>query len=33
MKKYLAKVQGMQISFQKFSIMKIPREDNKKADH
>jgi ribonuclease HI len=33
MKKYLAKVQGMQTSFQKFSITKIPREDNEKADH
>jgi hypothetical protein len=33
MKKYLAKVQGMQSSFQKFNITKIPRKDNKKADH
>jgi ribonuclease HI len=33
MKKYLAKVQGMQTSFQKFSIIKIPRKDNEKADH
>jgi ribonuclease HI len=32
MKKYLAKVQDMQTSFQKFCIMKIPREDNEKAD-
>lgn len=32
MKKYLQKVQGMQASFQKFSITKIPREDNEKAD-
>jgi ribonuclease HI len=33
MKKYLTKVQGMQASFQKFSITKIPRKDNEKADH
>jgi ribonuclease HI len=33
MKKYLAKVQGMQTSFQKFSITKIPRNENEKADH
>jgi ribonuclease HI len=33
MKKYLAKVQTMKASFQKFSITKIPREDNAKADH
>jgi ribonuclease HI len=33
MKKYLSKVQSMQTSFQKFSISKIPREDNEKADH
>jgi hypothetical protein len=33
MKKYLVKVQGMQSSFQKFNITKIPRKDNKKADH
>jgi ribonuclease HI len=33
MKKCLAKVQGMQTSFQKFCITKIPREDNEKADH
>jgi ribonuclease HI len=33
MKKYLVKVQGMQTSFQKFNIAKIPREDNDKADH
>jgi ribonuclease HI len=33
MKKYLAKVQGMLTSFQKFSITKIPRKDNEKADH
>jgi ribonuclease HI len=33
MKKYIVKVQGMQASFQKFSIKKIPREDNEKADH
>jgi ribonuclease HI len=33
MKKYLAKVQSMQTSFQKFCIKKIPREDNEKADH
>jgi ribonuclease HI len=33
MKKYLMKVQGMQTSFKKFCIKKIPREDNEKADH
>jgi hypothetical protein len=33
MKKYLAKVQGIQTSFQKFNITKIPREHNEKADH
>jgi ribonuclease HI len=33
MRKYLAKVQRMKASFQKFSITKIPREDNEKADH
>jgi ribonuclease HI len=33
MKKYLAKVQGMQTSFQKFNITKIPRNENEKADH
>jgi ribonuclease HI len=33
MKKYLAKVQSMQTSFQKFCIKKIPREDNEKVDH
>jgi hypothetical protein len=33
MKKYLAKVQGMQTSFKKLCIKKIPREDNEKADH
>jgi hypothetical protein len=33
MKRYLSKVQDMQASFQKFYITKIPREDNKKADH
>jgi ribonuclease HI len=33
MRKYLAKVQGMKASFQKFSITKIPQEDNQKADH
>jgi ribonuclease HI len=33
MRKYLAKVQTMKASFQKFSITKIPREDNEKADH
>jgi ribonuclease HI len=33
MKKYLAKVQSMQTTFQKFCIKKIPREDNEKADH
>jgi hypothetical protein len=33
MKKYLTKVQGMQASFQKFSITKIPWKDNEKADH
>jgi ribonuclease HI len=33
MKKYLVKVQGMQASFQKFSITKIPQENNTKADH
>jgi folylpolyglutamate synthase/dihydropteroate synthase len=33
MKKYLSKVQGIQTSFQKFSITKIPRKDNEKADH
>jgi ribonuclease HI len=32
MRKYLAKVQSMQSSFQKFSITKIPRKDNEKAD-
>jgi ribonuclease HI len=32
MKRYLAKVQDMQTSFQKFCIMKIPKEDNEKAD-
>jgi ribonuclease HI len=33
MKRFLAKVQGMLYSFQKFCITKIPREDNEKADH
>jgi ribonuclease HI len=33
MRKYLAKVQRMKAYFQKFSITKIPREDNEKADH
>jgi hypothetical protein len=33
MKKYLAKVQTMKASFQKFNITKIPREENEKADH
>jgi ribonuclease HI len=33
MKKYLAKVRSMQSSFQKFSITKIPRKENEKADH
>jgi hypothetical protein len=32
MKLYLSKVQDMQSSFQKFCIMKIPREDHEKAD-
>ena len=32
MKMYLSKVQNMQSSFQKFSITKIPREENEKAD-
>jgi hypothetical protein len=32
MKKYLAKIQGMQTSFQKLCITKIPREDNEKAN-
>jgi hypothetical protein len=32
MKRYLTKVQGMQSSFQKFCIMKVPRENNEKAD-
>ena len=32
MKMYLSKMQRMQSSFQKFSIMKIPREKNEKAD-
>jgi hypothetical protein len=32
MKRYLAKVQDLQTSFQKFCITKIPREDNEKAD-
>jgi ribonuclease HI len=32
MKMYLSKVHNMQSSFQKFCIMKIPREDNEKAD-
>ena len=32
MKMYLSKVQRMQSSFQKFSITKIPREENEKAD-
>ncbi|XP_059432543.1 uncharacterized protein LOC132165870 [Corylus avellana] len=33
MKLYLSKIQGMQKSFKKFCIVKIPREENKKADH
>jgi ribonuclease HI len=33
MKKYFTKVQSMQTAFRKFCIKKIPREDNKKADH
>jgi ribonuclease HI len=33
MRKYLTKVQSMKASFQKFSITKIPLEDNEKADH
>jgi hypothetical protein len=33
MKRYLAKVQSMQTSFQKFCIKKIQREDKEKADH
>jgi hypothetical protein len=33
MRKYLAKVQSMKASFQKFSITKILREDNEKVDH
>ena len=32
MKMYLSKVQRIQSSFQKFSITKIPREENEKAD-
>ena len=32
MKMYLSKVHNMQSSFQKFCIMKIPREDNEKAN-
>ena len=32
MKMYLSKVQHMQSSFQKFSITKISREENEKAD-
>jgi ribonuclease HI len=32
MKRYLTKVQDMQSSLQKFCIMKIPKEDNEKAD-
>jgi ribonuclease HI len=32
MKLYLSKVQNMQYSFQKFCIVKIPREDIEKAD-
>ena len=32
MKLYLSKIQGMQSSFHKFYITKIPREDNKKAN-
>jgi ribonuclease HI len=33
MRKYLAKVQTMKASFQKFGITKISREDNEKADY
>ena len=33
MKLYLSKVHNMQASFQRFCIVKIPREDNEKADH
>ncbi|XP_059436575.1 uncharacterized protein LOC132169575 [Corylus avellana] len=33
MKLYLSKIQGMQKSFKKFCIVKIPREENEKADH
>ncbi|XP_059428507.1 uncharacterized protein LOC132162267 [Corylus avellana] len=33
MKLYLSKIQGMLKSFKKFCIVKIPREENEKADH
>ncbi|XP_059436622.1 uncharacterized protein LOC132169637 [Corylus avellana] len=33
MKLYLLKVQDLQDSFKKFCIVKIPREENKRADH
>ncbi|XP_059436632.1 uncharacterized protein LOC132169649 [Corylus avellana] len=33
MKLYLSKIQGMQKSFKKCCIVKIPREENEKADH
>ncbi|XP_059454999.1 uncharacterized protein LOC132185214 [Corylus avellana] len=33
MKLYLSKIQGMQKSFKKFCIVKIPREENEKEDH
>jgi hypothetical protein len=33
MKMYLSKVHNMHPSFQRFCIMKIPREDNEKTDH
>ncbi|XP_059436525.1 uncharacterized protein LOC132169517 [Corylus avellana] len=33
MKLYLTKIQGMQKSFKRFYIVKIPREENEKADH
>ncbi|XP_059436814.1 uncharacterized protein LOC132169883 [Corylus avellana] len=33
MKLYLSKIQSMQKSFEKFCTVKIPREENEKADH
>ncbi|XP_059432644.1 uncharacterized protein LOC132165945 [Corylus avellana] len=33
MKLYLTKIQGMQKTFKRFCIVKIPREENEKADH